>query len=126
MSYSITQFGEPLDPSKYTICEETRTFSSTENNLVLDFSGLDNWTFKTEFYCTFKTGSYCNFKTGSHCTFDTLWGCTFKTGYECVVVRRDIFEVIEIPEDTKIKLNGYNVKGYEIIPEKYTIKVKRS
>ena len=42
MNYSITQNGKPLDKSKYTIDEKTKTFSSNENNLVLlDFHGLE-------------------------------------------------------------------------------------
>jgi len=38
-----------------------------------------------------------------------------------VIVRRDIFEIIEIPENTKIKLNEYEVKGYTIIKPNHTI-----
>ena len=44
-------------------------------------------------------------KTGSYCTFDT--------GSNCVAVRRDIYEVIEIPEGKKIKINGYGIKGWK-------------
>jgi len=92
--YSITQFGKPLDKSKYTIDEKTKTFSSNENSLVLDFSDKWDW------------------------VFGTASDCTFKTGYECVVVRRDIYEVIELDEGQKIKLNGWGVKGYTIENDK--------
>lgn len=115
--YSITQFEKPLDKSQYTIDEKTKTFSTNENNLVLDFQDEYGWTFKTGYGCTFKTGYYCTFKTGYGCTFDTGSGCTFKTGKECVAVRRDVFEVIELPEDKTIKLNDCNVKGYIFIPD---------
>jgi hypothetical protein len=37
-----------------------------------------------------------------------------------VVVRRDIYEVIEIPAHTKIKLNEYETKGYQIIEDTST------
>jgi len=107
MNYSITQNGKALDPSKYTIDEKTKTFSINEDNLILDFSNLNNWTFKTGSGCTFKTGPSCTFKTGS--------GCAFKTGPSCVVIRRDVFEVIELKEDQPIKLNKYNIKGYTAI-----------
>ena len=69
-----------------------------------------NYTFKTGGDCTFDTG--CTFDIGSDCTFDTGWYCTLKTGKECVVVRRDVYEIIEIPEGKKIRLNEYGMKGY--------------
>jgi hypothetical protein len=151
-SYSITQFGKPLSKDKYTIDFESRTLSTIENNLVLDFRGLDNWTFNTGSNCTFntysdctfKTGSWCTFatysnctfdtgyrctfntysectfKTGSYCTFDTGYGCTFDTGSYCFCIRRDINELIEIPENVTIKLNSFGVLGYTIVKETVT------
>ena len=124
MSYSITKFGIPLDKNLYTIDEKTKTFSSNEWDLVLDFINETGWTFKTDSDCTFKTGndctfntgSYCTFKTGSDCTFKTGSNCTFDTGSYCVVVRRDIYEVIELKEGIKIKLNNYEIEGYTVIP----------
>jgi len=157
MKFSVTQFGQELSKDKYIWDEETRTFTSEEYDLVLDFYGIDGvtfntsddctfntgsyctfntdsyCTFKTEFRCTFKTGSCCTFdtgsscffdtshnctfKTGSSCFFDTSHNCTFKTGSECVIVRRDVFEVNQVPENTTIKLNDYQIKGYEIIKD---------
>ena len=144
MKYSITQYGSPLNKSLYTLDEKTKTFSSKENNLVLDFGSESNCTFKTgsdctfntgayctfntSYNCTFKTGAYCTFNTHSDCTFDTGSGCTFNTGSgctfntsysctfttksKCVVVRKDIYEVIELKEGIKTTLNGYEIKGY--------------
>ena len=129
----VLQNGNPLPLDKFEWDEKTNTFSSNEDNLVLDFQGINNCTFKTgshctfntESNCTFDTRSYCTFDTGSDCTFKTEFNCTFKTGSdctfdteeECVIVRRDIYEVIEIPANTKIKLNEYRVKGYQIIDD---------
>ena len=118
--YSITQYGKPLDKNKYTIDEKNKVFSSSENNLVLDFSGEYGWSFNTDSYCTFDTGSGCTFDTDSYCTFDTGSGCTFKTGSSCtfcVVVRRDVCEIIELPKGKTIKLNGYGIKGYTIVED---------
>jgi len=120
MKYSITQYGSPLDKSLYTIDEKTKTFSSKENNLVLDFSRDFDWTFNTNHFCTFTTGSNCTFNTGAYCTFDTDYFCTFNTSYsctfttkfKCVVVRRDIYEVIELKEGIKTTLNKCGIKGY--------------
>ena len=41
MNYKVIQWGKELDKSKYTFDETTKTFSSKENNLVLDFSDID-------------------------------------------------------------------------------------
>src|SRR3990167_1342784 len=117
----ITQLGKALDKEKYVIDEKSKSFSTTEDNLVLDFSDEYGWVFKTGSDCTFKTGSYCTFNTGSYCTFNTGSDCTFKTGSyctfdtgsNCVAVRRDIYEVIEIPEGKKIKINEYGTKGWK-------------
>jgi hypothetical protein len=80
---SITKYGKPLDPSLYTWDEESKTFSTNENSLVLDFSNIDGVTFKTGSYCTFTTGYRCTFKTGSNCSFKTGSLCTFNTGSYC-------------------------------------------
>jgi hypothetical protein len=172
----VLQNGKLLPLDKFEWDEKSNTFSSNEDDLVLDFQGINNCTFKTGsdctfktgsdctfktgfdctfktgFDCTFKTGSYCTFDTGSYCTFDTGCGCIFKTGSSCtfdtgfnctfdtgsyctfdtgfnctfnaeencVVVRRDIHEVIEIPFNTKIKLNECGVKGYQIMEDTQT------
>jgi hypothetical protein len=127
----VLKSGKPLDLCDFEWDEQTNTFSSRKNDLVLDFSGVSDCTFKTGSYCTFatgwgctfKTGSYCTFDTGSDCTFKTGFNCTFKTGFnctfdtgeKCVVVRRDVYEVIELKEGEKIKLNGYKEKGFTIL-----------
>ena len=131
----VLKDGEPLALSKFCWDSKTRTFSSTESGLVLDFRGINNCTFKTGYNCTFntgynctfKTGFNCTFKTGGGCTFDTGCDCTFDTGYNCtfktwggcVVVRRDVYEVIElVPEKTTV-LCPCDIKGY-VVDEKYS------
>jgi len=99
MTFSVTQNGKLLLKKKYTWDPETKTFSTKENDLVLDFSGMNgvtfrtgrgctfntggDCTFKTGWYCTFNTGGYCTFRTGGGCTFNTGWYCTFNTGGYC-------------------------------------------
>ena len=78
-------------------------------------------TFKTGYYCTFKTGYSCTFNTGYSCTFNTSHSCTFACGEKCVCIRRDIYEVIEIPENKTIKLNKYEIKGYSFQLQKRKI-----
>ena len=145
--FTVTKNGKPLDKSLYTIDEKTRTFSSTEDELNIE-TDEDGWKFRTDscctfrtsygctfttgYYCTFTTGSDCTFDTGSDCTFttgpgctfDTYSYCTFKTGEECVCVRRDVYEVIEIPEGKRIKLNASEVKGFVYLEEEKTIEIE--
>ena len=83
MNLSVTQFGQVLDPSKYTWDESTNTFSTNESNLVLDFLGIEGVTFKTGTDCTFNTSFGCTFNTSFGCNFNTSYNCTFKTGYGC-------------------------------------------
>ena len=92
----ILKNGKQLDLDLFSWDKNTRTFSSKENNLILDFSDIDN--------LVFNTGSDCTFKTGSD--------CTFKTGSDCVIIRRDKYQIIESKENEIIKLNPYGIKGY--------------
>ena len=117
----ITQNWKDLDKSKYIWDKDTKTFSTNENDLVLDFSDMYWVTFKTGPNCTFNTGYNWTFKTGSNCTFDTDYDCTFKTGKECVVIRRDLYEVIELEEWEQIKLNWYRIKWFTKLEEKKEI-----
>ena len=130
----VLQNGKPLSLDKFEWDEKTKTFSSDEGDLVLDFVEISGCTFVTGGGCTFKTWSDCTFKTGSDCTFDTGdrctfntgsectfntgSSCTFKTGEKCVVIRRDVYEVIELTEGKKIRLNEYGVKGYKVLVKK--------
>ena len=79
----VLQNGKEIDLDLFSWDEKTNTFSSAEDDLVIDFLGIHNCTFKTGSDCTFKTGSSCTFKTRSYCTFDTGSSCTFDTGSSC-------------------------------------------
>jgi len=63
--FTITQYDEALDEDEYTIDLDTKTFYSKKDELVLEFSGCEGWTFTTGDYCTFYTDSDCTFNTGS-------------------------------------------------------------
>ena len=80
----VLQNGKPLDLDKFEWDEKTNTFTTQENDLMLDFGNIDNFNFNTGSYCNFNTGSYCNFKTGSDCNFNTGFNCNFKTGSYCI------------------------------------------
>jgi len=71
----IIQNGKPLALNKFKWDDETKTLSTKESDLQIDFADIG--------YCTFTTGESCTFKTGGSCTFKTGWYCTFKTGCDC-------------------------------------------
>jgi hypothetical protein len=87
----VLQNGKPLDLDDFTWDENSRTFSTSESYLVLDFKDINSCSFITGYECTFDTGSYCSFntgfdctfKTGSYCSFITGYGCTFTTSHDC-------------------------------------------
>ena len=130
----VLKNGKPLGLNLFTWNRETHTFSSKQSGLVIDFGNFSLCVFETEHHCIFKTGSlctfdtgpdcvfctgfHCNFDTGHDCTFDTGPLCTFKTGPDCVVVRRDVYEVIELKAGQKIKLNSQGIKGFVILNKK--------
>jgi len=72
--------GKQIELYDFSWDEKTKTFSSDLDNLVLDFSCIDDCNFITGYGCKFKTGSYCNFKTGFNCKFKTGNDCNFRTG----------------------------------------------
>ncbi|HLD06039.1 MAG TPA: hypothetical protein VJC16_00710 [Candidatus Nanoarchaeia archaeon] len=76
------------------------------------FNTSSDCTFDTGYGCTFKTGSGCTFNTGFDCTFKTGFDCTFDVGEKCVCIRRDVFEVIQLPPGKRIRLNGHQVHGW--------------
>jgi hypothetical protein len=141
--FSITQYGKELDKSKYSWNEKTKTLSTTEIYLVLDFSNYDNVTFNTGNYCifttghhcTFTTGHYCTFTTGSSCAFHTSYSCTFKTGDYCTFKtgsfctfktgKNCIFHTgydCTFKTDENCVAIRYDVKGIIEIPKDITIK----
>jgi hypothetical protein len=83
ITFSVTKYGKVLDPRSYDWNENTKTFSSNEHGLVLDFTSVDEVAFNTGHSCTFLTGSECTFNTGNSCIFKTGPSCTFNTGSYC-------------------------------------------
>ncbi len=115
----VLQNGKPLPLDKFEWDEKTDTFSSNEDDLVLNFKGVDNLIINCRNYCAINCGYYCTINCESSCTINCGHYCTINPkGEECVVVRRDVYEIIEIPEGKKIKLNEYGVKGYKVLVKK--------
>jgi len=78
----------PLD--RFSWDEKTKIFSSRENNLTVNFTGIDNCTIivseKCKVFagnnCTIISGGRCDFETGDNCTFYAEPHCVFKTRYD--------------------------------------------
>jgi hypothetical protein len=78
--------GTPVSPDDFSWTRETRTFSTEKDNLVVDFTGIndgiiyvrhnsnvvtgDGWIINTGDDSVIKTGYSCIAKTGSNCTFE--------------------------------------------------------
>ncbi len=106
--YSITRNGRTLDRSKYSIDKVKKVFKTTVDNVVLNFTFCEGWTFETGRYCTFDTGANCTFHTGAFCTFNTCSGCTFDVGDCCVILTYDV---------TSCKFISYD--GISVILDRY-------
>ncbi len=96
---------------------KTESYCRFNTNYNCQFNTGADCVFNTGTDCIFKTKFDCQFNTGSDCVFDTGSTCVFNTGSDCVVVRKDIYEIIELEAGVKIKLNNYCIKGYEEIKE---------
>lgn len=83
MNFTVMQHGKPLSKELYNWDEKTKTFSTSETNVAIDFSGYDNVTFKTTSLAFIRSGSDCTFDTGSNCHFIAANRCIFKTGSNC-------------------------------------------
>ena len=102
----VLKNGKPLSLDKFTWDEKTRTFSSDEDGLVIDFSDVDNCNFITGSDCTFYTDEYCNFYTNSNCVFNTEYNCTFNTGVNCIF-NTDSFCVFNTDYNCTFNTNEY-------------------
>lgn len=105
IQFRVTKFGKKLSNDLYTWNENTKSFSTNETHLVLEFYGINGVTFKTGYACSFATGHDCSFdtshscvfETGSRCMFNVTDACKFDTGSDCVFKAEGacIFEVEE-------------------------------
>jgi len=145
--YKITKDGKPLDRKLYRIDKANQTFASSENDLVIDFTGESDWHFRISSNCTVTAGddcfidaySNCTITVGDRCTMDTAPSCNITTGdyavvvtcgnstitggKNCVVIRRFTDEVIKLVERQTIKLNDHMTGGYTVVEPIETIEI---
>ena len=122
MKIVILKNGQIVSPEKYDWNFETKTFSSEEDGLVLDFGSLENVTIKCGNFCTIKCGWNCTINSGYSCTIKCGFGCTIKCGYSCTIrtywnteivagkncilnyIYDEICECYKLPEQKKCKI----------------------
>jgi len=99
----VLQNGKPLDLDKFSWNEKTKTFSSSEDYLVLDFREINNCIIEVGSCCTvdnyigigctisaghnsvIQTGTACNIKTGSFSNIQVRFGCKVSSGNNCTI-----------------------------------------
>ena len=118
-NFNITQFGKPLDKSNYTIDLQKNVFYSKAIHLVLDFTDLEDWSFRTGNSCTFQCVDECYFNTGITCTFKAYYNCTFTTGSYCTfyvaenctfnITHGCTFNVIDVLTHTFVCSDGHSI-----------------
>lgn len=115
-SYVINKDSKPLSRMKYSVDKRNRVFMTQEENIELDFSKFDYWTFIVDSHATIKAGKncifradyHCIFNTGGDCTFDTHGDCTFDTGEGCVFRTRDDNCTFNTGNGCTFKTRGHN------------------
>lgn len=120
--FTVSQFGKPLDSSKYCWDATEKVFSSKESNLLLDFSIYTKATFNVKDYCTIIAGSNCIFNVRDCCTIKTKENSIIIAGKNSVIIRKDVFEIISLEEYRAIKLNDALVPGFQYVTDdNYTL-----
>ena len=91
--FTVRKNNKPLDISLYNWDEETGTFSTKENDLVIDFGNADNITFKIGFRTTIYCGSGCYINSGSFCKCYVGHGCYLNIGSGCYINSGDFCNI---------------------------------
>ena len=81
----VLQSGNPLPLSEFSWDENTNTFASNEDNLVIDFRNIDYSTVMTGNYSTVTTGDSSTVTAGGESTVTTGYYSTVNTGYSSIV-----------------------------------------
>jgi len=126
---TVTQYGEPLDPSKYTL--EGNIFRCIEDSIIINCNTTDmtfyigddcsvtsvgGCNFISSSSCVFITWGDCTFDTWSDCVFKVLSDCTLKTSHRCVIsccnnTPQILKEGYFVTKDS----NGYIPKEFELL-----------
>jgi len=97
VSKLVSHYGKPLGINDFYWDQESSTFISQKNSIVINFSGESNCRFLVGSHCAIRSGhncmfstlDNCRFYTGSDCLFDTNENCVFATDEKCIFVTGD-------------------------------------
>ena len=127
----VSQNGKPLPLRNFSWDENTSTFASNEDNLVIDFSDIDYSTVNTGDYSTVTTGDdstvttgrYSTVTTGHHSTVTTGGSSTVTTGGfstvttegrstvntgDCSTVTTGDFSTVNTGDDSTVTTGGFS------------------
>lgn len=114
----VLQNGKPLALDKFIWNADTRTFSSQENGLVIDFAGINNCILNMGSNCSVETGNNCSCTTGPDCSLSTGWHCTVDAGGGGVIINNykpiaeiHILKAGEIVRTLPSKFKGFLING---------------
>lgn len=134
-NFTITQNGQPLNPSKYTWDETTKTLKTEESNLKIVFedSNINIIALGSQNIVEVKDNSILNLGNSCKITAGTgnflttrdynkiliNGGNTITPGRNCRIIRLDLnLTEIFTPRDfITIKLNGIGVPGSEVVDD---------
>ena len=85
ISQRVLQGGKPLHESKFMWDESTKTFSSNEDNLVIDFNGIHYATIKCGYSATIDCGDYATIDCGESATIDCGDSATINCGRSATI-----------------------------------------
>lgn len=117
----VLQNGKPLALNKFTWNEATKTFSSNENGLVIDFSDIDSATIDCRHSATIKCWDdatiNCGYSATIDCWDDATINCgdhaTIKCrGDQSAIINRNIFEVIQPKNGDTIQICPRDIPGH--------------
>jgi uncharacterized protein (DUF2345 family) len=78
----VLQNGKPLALNKFSWDEKTKTFSTNENNVLADFSGIDHVTLTAGGWSTLTAGDNSTLTAGGYSTLRAGNGCTLTAGWQ--------------------------------------------
>jgi len=92
--------GETVPRNKYTVDLDNKTFMSDHYNMIIDFSGFDEW----EFWITNNNKLVC----GNKCFVNVTTECVVNCGDDCIIAC-ECDSIIEPGKDCLITENIKNI-----------------
>ena len=96
------QFGKPLALDKFEWDEVNKEFSTEENDVILDFRGIEDATFIGGDNCVLVTDNDCKFGLGKNSVFKSRINRGFELNGNWIVLDKNTGGVIEVDEEGSV------------------------